>query len=119
MTLLVVALVVVGLLVSGASAMRRPYGWEKRELAEALGTLPECIAVRVSTVNQRWARVRSRDFDCLPADGLVVMHAAPGRGWRVRYQGPNDEPRSTPCRYFRPVPRRVARDLHLCGRRAH
>jgi hypothetical protein len=96
-----------------AEAQRKPTPKERTAIAGKFDIPAKCLRIRVSTVNERWARLNYKgrkydDPDCREhaADGIVVLKRKRGR-WRIVTQGSDFE-----C----PVPGtppRVAEDLKI------
>ena len=87
---LAVVVVVLGLLAMAASAaaQRRPTSEERAAIAKRFDVPAKCLRIRVSTVDERWARMNFKgrkfeDPDCAPhaADGIVVLRHKRGK-WR-------------------------------------
>lgn len=93
-----------------AHADRAPTRSEHRAVAKAIGVPKRCVRVRISTVNERWARanMRNRKASCAEhaADGIAVFKRRAGK-WRFVTAGSAFE-----CP-VPDVPRRVARDLEI------
>jgi hypothetical protein len=93
-----------------ARADRAATAREHAAIAKAVGVTKRCLRVRVSTVDERWARanVRSKKASCADhaADGLAVFKRR-GGAWRFVTAGSSFD-----CP-VPDVPRRVARDLKI------
>jgi len=93
-----------------AHADRAPTKREHRAVAKAVGVPKRCMAVRISTVDERWAsaRVRNAKASCAEhaADGIAIFKR---RGWRYRFVTAGS---SFECP-VPDVPRRIARDLKI------
>jgi hypothetical protein len=93
-----------------AHADRAPTKREHRAVAKAVGVPKRCMAVRISTVDERWAtaRVRNARASCAEhaADGLAVFKRRRG-AWRFVTAGSSFD-----CP-VPDVPRRIARDLKI------
>jgi hypothetical protein len=95
---------------AAAHADRAPTKREHRAVAKTVGVPKRCMAVRISTVDERWAsaRVRNRKASCAEhaADGVAVFKRRRGK-WRFVTAGSSFD-----CP-VPDVPRRIARDLKI------
>ncbi len=112
---LATVVVLLGLLVTAASAtaQRRPTAGERRAIAKTFDVPAECVKIRVSTVNERWARMHFKgrkfdDPDCRPhaADGIVILRRKGGKWQFVTVGSSFDCP-------VPDTPPRVAKDLRI------
>ena len=93
-----------------AHADRAPTKREHAAVSKAVGVPKRCMRVRISTVDEHWARanVRNRKASCADhaADGLAVFQRRHG-AWRFVTAGSSFD-----CP-VPDVPRRIARDLKI------
>jgi hypothetical protein len=114
--LVVLALAVIGVLASTATAARPPTAAEKAAILLVFNEpggrafAAKCVRIRVSTVNRRWAMLttpRRPPRACVESgqvgNGFVFFRRTATGGWRIVYEG-SDLP---PCS----IPRPVRRDL--------
>jgi hypothetical protein len=98
------------LLPAVAHADRAPTKREHAAVAQKIGVPKRCLRVRISTVNERWARanVRNRKASCAEhaADGIALFKRRAGT-WRFVTAGSSFD-----CP-VPDVPRRIARDLDV------
>ena len=108
---LLAALAALALLPAVALADRPPTSHERAGLSNKVGVPGRCLAIRVSTVNPRWAKTRIRlaRKSCRrwAADGIAVFKRRTGGGWRFVTAG---------SAFDCPVPKvppRVVEDLEI------
>lgn len=95
---------------AAAHADRAPTEREHAAVAKSVGIPKRCVKVRISTVDERWARasVRNRKASCADhaADGVALFKRRRG-AWRFVTAGSSFD-----CP-VPDVPRRIARDLRI------
>jgi hypothetical protein len=108
---LLAALAALSLLPAAALADRPPTKRERAGIAQKVGVPARCLAIRVSTVNPRWAKTRIRlarkSCERWAADGIAVFKRRNDGGWRFVTAGSAFD-----CPVPK-VPRRVVEDLHI------
>ena len=102
------------IVVSVASADRKPTSKEHRQIAKALKFPPRCTRVRVSTVvtSPRWASLSWKPGrGCKPfaADGVAILKKKPGAHWKFVTAGSSFD-----CGpLYAQVPQAVVQDLGI------
>jgi osmotically-inducible protein OsmY len=111
LTALLLALVALGACVATAAfASRAATDQEAAAVAAAANSDPQCVTVRISTVDESYAELYSaQNPDCTDADGAAVFHKS-GTTWKDIYENSGQE--GCP----REMPQAVAIDFKICSR---
>jgi hypothetical protein len=112
LTALLLALLALGatLAATSAFASRAATDQEASEVAAAENSDPQCVTVRISTVDESYAEVYSaQNPDCTEADGAAVLHRT-GATWKSVYENSGQE--GCP----KELPQAVAIDFKICTR---